>query len=72
MPATPTCELEISRQGCMRAPRDAVITHAVLKLMRLGLRFTSAFTGATTLAAMFVLIVASRKPAVQLSAAELP
>ena len=66
----PTWELEMRRHGCMRAPRVAVTTHAVLKLMRLGSRFTSAFTGATTLAAMLVLMVASRKPALQQEVAQ--
>ena len=50
-------------QGLMAAPSSAVIVQAALKEMRLGLRLTSAFTGATTLAAMLVLSVASRKPA---------
>ena len=56
--------LAMSSHGRMAMPTSEAITPPVAKLMRCGARFTRAFATGTTLAAMFVLSVASIRPVV--------
>ena len=63
VPKPHTCVEAISFQGKIMMPINELMMPAALKVILSGARLTSALAGATTFAAMFVLSVATTRPA---------